>query len=125
MGHRSPGSFRRRCSGVAALVTALAGIAGCGGEAVDPAAVGTPRAGSVAGLADCADWRAGTVEERLATISDVRSQVSPAAGESAEPVLSDGDAYEFLDRACAPDYAVSFRLYKLYNRGASFSRIDR
>lgn len=32
---------------------------------------------------------------------------------------------EFLERACAPEYAATFRLYKLYNRGASFSRLDR
>ena len=117
---------RRRIVALApAALAALAAVAGCGKEPAEPAAVGKLRAGSVAALADCADWRGGTGDERLATIAEVRSQVMPAAGGATEPALSVVDAYEFLERACALEYAATFRLYKLYNRGASFSRLDR
>lgn len=114
---------RRRAAALATAALVLTLAAGCGGDPAGSAAVGEVRAGSVAALADCAAWRAGSVDERLATIAEARSQVGRAAGGRAEPLLSDADAYSFLERACAPEYAASFRLYKLLNRAASFSRL--
>lgn len=115
----------RRVGLTVALAAALA-LAACGGgeeqPTADPPGVGQSRAGSVAQLASCADWREGSVDERLATIDQVRSQVNPD-GAPEVPSLSDEDAYEFFERACAPEYADGFRLYKLYNRGASFNSL--
>lgn len=114
---------RRRTALVPVALLAALALASCGGgdesEPADLPGVGAVRAGSVAQLSSCADWRAGSVEERFATIEQVRSQVAPEGGGEA-PSLPDDEAYEFFEASCAPDYAASFRLYKLYNRGASF-----
>lgn len=120
------GSRRRRALGLAAALLLVAAIAGCGGDPVEPAPVGEPRAGgSVATLADCGDWREGSVDERLATIAHVRSEVGADEAAPEEVHFSDEDAYEYFTRACAPRHATSVRLYKLYNRGATFSRLER
>jgi len=81
--------------------------------------VGAVRAGTVAQLASCDDWRGGTIDERLGTIAQVRNQVDPDDS-PAVPTMSDEEAYDYFEAACAPGYAASFRLYKLYGRGASF-----
>ena len=109
----------RRPIAVTAALLALA-MASCGGEPVAEApGVGAVRAGSVAQLASCGDWRRGSVDERLATIEQVRNQVDPNDS-PAVPTMSDQEAYDYFEGACAPEYAGSFRLYKLYGRGASF-----
>ena len=107
---------------------------GCGGDdepaspAKPPAAeearaepVGTSRAGSVTQFADCDDWRAGTPAERRATVVELRGQLTPQGSETAESPLSDGRAYQILQKACSPDYAGSLRLYKLYVRAQGFA----
>ncbi len=91
--------------------------AGTDGEA-EP--VGDLRAGSVAQLADCSDWRRGSRAERLATIAEVRSQINLQDGSVRTPELSDETAYEFFENTCANDFARSFRLYKVYARAAAF-----
>jgi hypothetical protein len=83
--------------------------------------VGEKVAGSVAQFADCDDWNGGTREERLATIADIRGQHTPQQSESAASPLSDERAYEIFEKACAPDYAGSLRLYKLYVRAQGFA----
>jgi hypothetical protein len=113
---------------VAALACGALAAAGCGGqseatEATEPAArgVGEVKAGSVAPLAQCRDWNAGTREERLATIEDVRSQINLEDGTVEAPALSDEEAYDLFEDACRPAFAEGFRLYKLYARAAAFN----
>jgi uncharacterized protein involved in response to NO len=122
----------------ALLAVAFVGIAavagGCGSEPDDAGApasapahvtgVGSIRAGSVAQLAQCSDWKTGTKPERLATIADIRAQVNQAGADGPTPDLSDDAAYALFQRACANDYAVGFRLYKLYLRAASFGALS-
>jgi hypothetical protein len=83
--------------------------------------VGDVLVGSVAALAQCADWRAGSRAERLATIHDIRRQVNLRDSAVKTPELSDAAAYRVLDTTCRRPYAGSFRLYKLYARAASFA----
>lgn len=111
----------------AAALAALVAAAGCGGgDDESPARasakpVGAASAGSVVQFADCRDWRAGTEEERFATIEVLRGQLTPQRSETAESPLSDERAYEILDKACSQSYAGSLRLYKLYVRAQGFA----
>lgn len=109
---------------LAAALVAAAAATGCGGDeaaesSVEP--VGKKVAGSVAQYANCNDWNEGTREERYATIADIRGQHTPQRSETAESPMSDDEAYEIFQKACAPDYAGSLRLYKLYVRAQGFA----
>jgi hypothetical protein len=96
----------------------------------DPASFGAKplgqvTAGSVAQLAQCRDWKAGTRAERLATIADVRAQVNLRDGSVQIPALDDKRAYALFQSACSEDFASSFRLYKLYARATGFAYLGR
>ena len=123
-----------RLGPLALAMVALALAAGCTGddgpagakeaskEKAEP--VGTERAGSVTQYADCDDWRAGSPPERRATVSELRSQLTPQTSETAESPLADERAYEILEKACDPDFAGSLRLYKLYVRAQGFAPLN-
>jgi hypothetical protein len=111
--------------GAAALAFALVlGVAACGGdsEPADPQAqpVGPETVGSVARLAKCRHWNAGTEAEKRATVVDVREQVGIRDTPTPNPVLDDDDAYELFEEACAEPFAEGFLLYKLYARAAAY-----
>jgi hypothetical protein len=82
--------------------------------------VGPVKAGSVAAGAQCRHWNRGTEQEKLATIADVRSQVNLQSGTVETPALTDEQAYELFEHACAEDFAAGFKLYKLYAQRAGF-----
>ena len=82
--------------------------------------VGQVRAGSVASLAQCSDWVEGSEPERIATVHDIRAQLNQAGSSGPTPDLSDQEAYDLFQRACANNFATGFRLYKLYARAAAF-----
>ena len=107
-----------------ALLAALV-LASCGsGSDPQPRAakpVGEELVGSVAQMAQCSDWNAGTRAQRLATIHDIRQQVNLKDSAVHTPELSDHAAYQVLQSMCGKDFAGSFRLYKLYARAASFA----
>ena len=69
-----------------------AAIAGCGGD--DDSAqqsLEDPQLGDPINLADCRDWKAGTVEERLGTIHGIREFLGtpvPGTGASREALAS-------------------------------------
>jgi hypothetical protein len=119
--------MRPRLRSLAALAAALAvavGLAACGSEprreeGAQP--VGQKLVGSVAQMAECADWNAGSRGQRVATIHDIRQQINLKDSAVQTPELSDEAAYEVLDNTCRRDFAGSFRLYKLYARAASFA----
>jgi hypothetical protein len=109
-----------RCAlAVAALILAACGSDPEPAEKAKP--VGDVLVGSVAPLAQCADWTEGTRAERLATIDDVQEQVNLRDSAVKTPKLSDATAYRLLDTTCRKPFAASFRLYKLYARAASFA----
>ncbi len=122
--------MRRALTPVAALLAATA-VAGCGGAEADgtasaPAAkpVGDVSGGSVAQFADCGDWRAGTRAERMATVEELRGQLTPQRSKTAASPLPDERAYEVFEKACAPDYAESLRLSKLYVKVQGFAPLS-
>jgi hypothetical protein len=121
-----------RCRGVlaAALACALGTLAACGGSsAQNQQAVQNlgPGIGSSIRTADCADWRAATTPERLATVGQLRDffggpvSTGQSGPEAPGPVLDDQRAYELLDGYCQASFASAFKLYKLYGRAAAFA----
>ena len=100
-------------------------LVGCGGDATgqDPrrSRVGDQVGGSVAALAQCRDWNAGTEAEKQATIADIRSSLTPQSQEESGTSLSDERAYELFEHSCAEEFAQGFQLYKLYARAAAFA----
>ena len=123
---RNAASAVPRLAVCALAVAATAALSACGEAASgDEAAsgVGQERAGSVAALAQCSDWNAGSEEERLATIADIQAQLNQAGADGPTPDLPTDEAYDLFERACANDFAAGFRLYKIYARGAAFSRL--
>ncbi len=125
----------------AALAAALA-LTGCGGDGETTAqperqqagkvvdisgteAVGENLAGSVASLVECRDWNGANSEQKLATIEDVRSQVSRQDAGISAPALTDEEALSIFDGACEPAWAQGLRLYKLYARAVSFAPLAR
>lgn len=108
------------------VVAAAAALSACGGTASGDEAVsgvGQERAGSVAALAQCSDWNAGSEAERQATIADIQAQLNQSGADGPTPSLPVDEAYALFERACANEYAAGFRLYKVYARGAAFSRL--
>ena len=123
----------KRARALAAALAAAALVAGCGerDDAAPSAAataeaepVGSKIAGSVAQYADCDDWRGGTRDERMATIADIRGQHTPQNSTTAESPLSDEEAYEIFEGACAEGNPGSLRLYKLYVRAQGFAPLQ-
>jgi hypothetical protein len=104
-------------------------LAGCGGDGTDQGTtaqgVGEQVGGSVAPLAQCRDWNAGTEAERRATIADIRSASTPQSQEESGTSLSDERAYELFEHSCAVKFAEGFELYKLYARAAAFEPLAR
>jgi hypothetical protein len=117
----------RAASAGLALLAGVAMAAGCGdvgeseGTPSEAKGVGIVRAGSTAQFASCRDWRNGSVEDRYATIEDIRGQLTPQSSETADSDLSDAAAYELFEHSCQERYASTLRLYKLYARAQAFA----
>jgi hypothetical protein len=115
-----------RASATALALVLIAGaLVGCGGDATaqDPSVqgVGDQVGGSVASLAQCRDWNAGSEAEKQATIADIRSSLTPQSQEESGTSLSDERAYELFEHSCTEEFAQGFKLYKLYARAAAFA----
>jgi hypothetical protein len=80
-------------------------------------------------LAECTDWRKGSVEQRQGTVIQIREfaggPVGSSQGIQRGRVLDDAQAYQILDRTCSKGYARGFRLYALYTRAAAFASHPR
>jgi hypothetical protein len=107
----------------AALVTLLVGVAGCGGSDSAPAVQQGPQLGEPINLADCRDWKDGTVDERLGTLRSIRNYLGvPVPGTGGRgAVLEEQEAYELFNGWCSEEFARGFKLYKLYARAAAFA----
>jgi hypothetical protein len=110
--------------GPALVLIAAAFLAGCGGGDGDSGkvkGVGIARANSTAQFANCRDWRKGTVEQRYATIKDIRVQLAPQTpGVASQSDLPDETAYAMFQKTCAASFSDSLRLYKLYTRAQAY-----
>jgi hypothetical protein len=109
----------------AGIVAWTAGGSEGSSDEVPEYGVGPVRAGSVAALADCGDWNEGTDAERWVTIEDIHNQLNQAVADGPKPNLPPEEAYALFERSCSRDYAVGFRLYKLYGRAAAFGLLDQ
>ena len=112
------------------LIGALTALAGCGGGSP-----GTPtvpvqglNVGQSIGLADCRDWEQASTEQRLGTIRELKNFAGGevVGADASQPhgpgsVLDDSKAYDLLDQYCKNSFARAFKLYKLYQRAASFT----
>lgn len=125
---RSRATRRLRVSVAPLVAAALVGAAllvnACGeSDSPEPSQaspVGIESAGSVAQLADCADWNGGTEAERRATVVELRGQLTSQTDAAADSLLPDDRAYEVFMHSCEEDFAAGLRLYKLYVRAAAF-----
>jgi hypothetical protein len=112
-----------------AVVATAAALAGCGSDSAPEPQLGAgPNVGAPINLADCRDWNQASTAERLGTIEQLKDFAGgPVVGNSASapsgtgPVLDDDRAYDLLDSYCKPEFAQGFKLYKLYQRAASFT----
>ncbi len=110
-----------------ALVLSAGALFGCGGasdEGPPAKGVGDEVGGSVAALAQCRDWNAGTQAEKEATIADIRSSLTPQSQAESGTSLSDERAYELFEHSCAVKFAQGFKLYKLYARAAALAPLN-
>lgn len=74
--------------------------------------------------ATCTDWKRGAIAQRRATVAQLRKfaggPVGSSGGIKRGPVLKDRRAYRLLQSYCSNYFARGFKLYKLYERAASF-----
>ncbi|HSJ18933.1 MAG TPA: hypothetical protein VK920_12645 [Solirubrobacterales bacterium] len=112
-----------RTIGVALCGALLA--AGCGDsdDAADrdSAALGSPDVQTSTREADCQDWNAASVEDRQVIVASIAEFEGGAPTGTAGRTLPDDEAYDLFERACEPEYAGAFKLYKIYVRAAAFS----
>ena len=107
----------KRLGAVIAVASSVA-LAGCGGDAA-PADQGVG-GNTPLRLADCDDWNGSGVDERLATVEQLRKLNEGQSEQVRGPVLDDDQAYDLLEGQCEPEFAGAFKLYKLYGRAAAF-----
>lgn len=114
-----------------ALIAAAVVLTSCGGDGSEEEAAsgqGPDIKALPINLADCEDWNDASVEQRLATIRQIRDYTGgPVQGSSATEgssargsVLDDDVAYDYFDQYCENEFARGFKLYKLYGRAAAF-----
>jgi hypothetical protein len=114
---------------VAALTGAFVVLTGCGSKGGSPSVpVQGLNVGQSISVADCNDWKQADTQQRLGTIRELRNFAGGAVvGSSAtQPsgtgaVIDDSKAYDLLDNYCKNTFARAFKLYKLYERAASFT----
>jgi hypothetical protein len=110
-----------------AILVAGAVLAGCGSSSNQPVPQGGPHINASLELADCNDWNQASIEDRLGTIHQLKNFAGgPVTGGGANPssgtgaVLTDQQAYDLMNNYCKNSFARGFKLYKLYERAASF-----
>jgi hypothetical protein len=100
----------------------LAGCSGSGSPPNDPgASFGVP-----VELANCRDWNAATVAERLAVVRQIRAFAGGPTGTlpgQNGATIPDDKAYDLFKGWCDQSFTKDFKLYKLYTRAASFQNL--
>jgi hypothetical protein len=118
--------LHRKIRTLSALICCIALLAGCGDSTSSdkPADLPKPGVGSIR-TADCTDWKRGSLEQRHGTIAQLHEFAGGPVGSSPQmqngPVLGDARAFELISSACSKRFARAFKLYKLYERAASFT----
>jgi hypothetical protein len=111
----------RRAAAVPLIAVTLAGCGGSDGE--ESPGGGPVQLDQPIELADCTDWNAGSVEERIGTIQQIERFIStPVPGTGGTGVTLDQEkAYDLFEEACSNSVAQGFTLYKIYVRAAAFN----
>jgi hypothetical protein len=114
----------------AAGLAAAALLAGCGGSRTasvttsGTASRTTARDALIGGVplqsARCVQWRGGSLGERQAIVRALAADVGGPSGPARGTTLSEGEAFQLFDHACASRIARQFLLYELYIRAAGF-----
>jgi hypothetical protein len=114
---------------LAALVIAVAALAGCSTDSSQQQSQeqgsGGERIGAPVRLASCRDWERASLRQRFGTVREIRKVLGREVGGEGGArgrTLKDQQAYDLFDRACAKQFAKGFKLYKLYSRAAAFSQ---
>lgn len=117
------GALVRAVAGLVCAAALLSGCASGGGSAPGSPTVATHSVATVR-QASCTDWERGDDGERLATVLALRHFAGGEVGSSTVirygRVLDDDRAYDVLQSWCTRTFARGFKLYKLYERAASF-----
>jgi hypothetical protein len=75
--------------------------------------------------ATCRDWNRGSADQRYGTIDQLHRFAGGPVGSSPQmqngQVLDDARAYRLIQGGCSKPFARAFKLYKLYERAASFT----
>lgn len=113
----------RSAPALAAVLTIA--LPGCGGDGDDSAAPSNRGLAVPIGQANCADWRAGTVDQRFGAIEQLRrvraDQITGKGIRGQGSVLTDDQAYGLFEARCADPGSGGFRLYKVYAFAAGFA----
>ena len=121
------GRLHHQTRAVLPLICCAALLAACGGreDSKQRADLPPPTLPAPLRLAECSDWRKGSVEQRQGTVIQIREfaggPVGSSQGIQRGQVLDDTQAYQILDRYCSRRFARGFRLYALYTRAAAFA----
>lgn len=103
--------------------------AGCGDsdDAADrdSAALGSPDVQTSTREADCQDWKAASVEDRQVIVASIAEFEGGGPSGTLGATLPDDEAYDLFERACEPQYANAFKLYKIYARAAAFAGAEQ
>jgi len=115
-----------------ALPLLAAALSGCGVTGSSHASTfPTHRAGPVtadvgesARSDTCEQWEKGSVHQRYGALARLHKFATSPIGSSSTrnygPTLSTSRAYRLFNSLCAKHFARAFKLYKLYERAASF-----
>jgi hypothetical protein len=109
-----------------ALVLAAGVAAGCSDSGGDPPVTGAGTGIDVPlRLADCTDWNAASVAEKLGTVARIETFAGGPTGSPAGygSTIPRERAYDLLEGWCDNEFARSFKLYKLYARSAAFQHL--
>jgi hypothetical protein len=125
---RAVGRLHRRKTGtLCSLICGISLLAGCGGSGgskEQPVDLPLPSLPAPIRVANCTDWRKGSVDQRRGTVVKLRTFAGGPVGSSGGiqngPVLDDTQAYTILNGYCSKPFARGFQLYKLYVRAAGF-----
>jgi len=126
---RRPAALPLQLIWLAALIGGVALLAGCGDSGNSDSGTSAETAGpslsASVRVANCTDWKHGSVEQRRNTVIQLRAfsggPIGSSAGMQNGRTFDDLRAYNVLESFCKRRFARAFKLYKLYTRAAGFA----
>jgi hypothetical protein len=75
--------------------------------------------------ADCRQWRAGSRDQRMRVVDQLGDFYGTPTRIWDGARMPQGEAYDTIERACSADYAIAFKLYKIYVHALTFRNAPR